>query len=108
MDVILAVFAFLTPLPIPVLTLAALIGTTIATWRKPLILLLGGAAAVAILTATLGPKFISSSSGPFIMPWWASNYGSGKYYVWQYALACTFFVLVGFVLSLAASSKRNR
>jgi len=108
MDIVLAAFAFFTPLPIPLLTLAVLLGLAAATWRHPPILLISSTVVVAPMTLALGPKFISSSSGPFVMPWWASSYGSGKYYVWQYMLACLIFVLVGFALSLVASHKRTR
>jgi len=108
MDIALAAFAFFTPLPIPFLTLAALFGIIISTWRKPLILLIAGTVAIVPMTLALGPKFISGSSGPFVMPWWASSYGSGRYYLWQYALACALFVLVGFALSVSASHRRNR
>ena len=104
----LAVFAFATPLPIPCLTFMALLATVFATWDRPLLLLLGGIAATSLLTLILGPTVISSSSGPFVMPWWASSYGRGTPYVWQYALACALGVLVSFALSVVASYRRNK
>jgi hypothetical protein len=78
-----SVFAFLSPLPIPVLSIFTLLAVTMFTWSKPALVLLMGLAVVPVLALTLGPMVLSSSSGMFVLPWWATSLGQGRYFVWQ-------------------------
>ena len=107
MDTVAAMFAFFSPLPIPVITCAVLLAVVVSAWKTPLFVLIGGVVALPLLTIVLGPMLISSSSGPFVVPWWASSLGSGTFFVWQYSLACAAVLLLAFSASLVASHRRN-
>ncbi len=108
MDAVAAMFAFFSPLPIPAITCVVLLAVVVSTWKTPLLVLIGGMVVLLLLTVALGPMLISSSSGPFVVPWWASSLGRGTSFVWQYALACAAVLLFAFAASLVANHKRNR
>ena len=99
MDFLAALFALFSPVLLTVLTAGALLIAVLITWRTPSHVLVSGLALLPLLALTLGPMVISSSTGIYVVPWWAHSLGTGTNYVGEYLLTCAAIVVVSYAVS---------